>query len=274
MDKKKVGFVFVVLVYRNVEDIVDLLKSIKKQVSDYKAIIVNNFFDDITKRQFEEIADKYHCDFINCENRGYGAGNNAGIRFAVEKYEFDYLIISNPDIVIRAFPEDEIRQYGAGVLGCAIHNLAHKNQNPMLAKNNRLATKLLYKGLKEKSGLWIFGGQAINRIQRDCARYLLSKKKKRDRKIYQVHGSFLIFSSSVIEKIGAPYDEKMFLFGEEGYLAYLLEQKNIPSYYCPEVQVLHKEDGSMKFRNDVDEECRKASIYFFENYYFNRGEKS
>lgn len=271
--KEKIDFVFIVLVYRNVEDIVDLLESIKSHVSNYKTIVVNNYYDDVTKTQFEQIAEKYQCDFINCENRGYGAGNNAGIRLAIKKYDFKYLIISNPDIVIKHFPEEQIKQYPDGVLGCKIYNLAHKNQNPMLAKNSHFATKMLYRGLKKDSKASLFVGKCINRLERDIYRFFLDKRQKDKRKIYQTHGSFLILSNSVIKVIGAPYDEEMFLFGEEGYLAYLLEQKKIPTFYCPEVEVLHKEDGSMKFRNNINEESVKASIYFFEKYYFHLGEK-
>lgn len=274
MEKKNVGFIFVILVYRNVEDILELLESIKAQVLDSKVIIVNNYYDETTQKQFEKIAAEHQCDFINCENRGYGAGNNAGIRFALEKYEFEYLIISNPDIVIKNFPVEEIRQYPEGVYGCEIDNLAHKNQNPMLAKNCRFASKMLYKGIKEKLSFCLLAGKAINKLQRDWSRFLLNRKKKENRKVYQIHGSFLIFSGSVIQEIEAPYDEEMFLFAEEGYLAYLLNKKGISSYYCPEIKVLHKEDGSMKFRNDIDEECVKSNLYFFEKYYFNNEEKN
>lgn len=270
MDKKRVRFLFVVVVYRNVEDIVELLCSIKKQVSDYRVIIVNNYYDEVTKQQFEAIAGQHDCDILNCENRGYGAGNNAGIRWATEHYTFDSLIVSNPDIVIKNFPEETISAFQDGVIGGTIYNLQHRNQNPMLVRNNRFATWMLYIGQKKDLAFPLFVGKAIHKIER-CAVNLFFKKVQK-KKVYQIHGSFLLFTKSAIDQIGAPYDENMFLFGEEGYLAYLLEQKGVATYYCPEIEVLHKEDGSMKFRNDVNEECVKASLYFFEKYYFNIGE--
>lgn len=272
MNKQKVDFIFVVVVYRNVEDIIDLLESIKKQDISFKTILVNNFYDDSTKDRFEKIALEYACDFINCENRGYGAGNNTGIKWALEKYEFSHLVVSNPDIVIKKFPIDEIRQYGKGVLGPNIYNLSNRIQNPMIVKDISFATRMLYKGLKKDNNLALFVGKCINRVMRDLGKGYLMHCKKGRRRVYQVHGSFLIFTKDVLDRIGAPYDENMFLFGEEGYLAYLLKKEAIPSYYCPEVEVLHKEDGSMKFRNDIGEECKKASIYFFEKYYFSREE--
>lgn len=273
MNKKNVKNIFVVLVYRNTQDVVELLDSIKTQVRDYKVIMVNNFYDDLTKTQFEDIATQYNCDFINCENRGYGAGNNTGIRFAQENYEFDYLFISNPDIVIKNFSQEILDCYSDGVIGTAIYNLQHVNQNPMLARNNKFATKMLYIGQKKNATTPLIVGKAIHKIERSCYKFITKNSMPKKRKVYQIHGSFLIFTRSAIDLIGAPYDEEMFLFGEEGYLAYLLNKQGIGTYYCPEIEVLHKEDGSMKFRNDINEQCVKASIYFFEKYYFNiRGE--
>lgn len=266
MESRK--YIFVVVTYRNTEDIIELLESISKSVSDYKTIIVNNFFDEDSKKRFEEIALQYDCDFINCENRGYGAGNNEGIRLALQKYRFEYLIVSNPDIVIQKFPEDILARYTEGVIGCEIYNLNHKKQNPMLVSDNRLAVKMLYEGLRDRNSKKMFLGKAINKAVRVVGSCLLRIKSWKHRKVYQIHGSFLIFTYDALEKIGAPYDEEMFLFAEEGYLAYLLKQNHIASYYCPEIEVLHKEDGSMKFRNDINEEARKASIYFFKKYYF------
>lgn len=272
MDKKSVKNVFVVLVYRNTEDIIALLKSMQSNVSDYQVIIVNNFYDEETKLQFETIAENYKCDIIHCENRGYGAGNNEGIRFAMKHYEFECLIISNPDIVIKKFPQEILQKYNDGVIGGMIYNLSGTKQNPMLSKNSFFVNSMIYKGLKHDSKIDMFLGKAVNKIGRIWAQSGANVRKKERRKVYQIHGSFLILARSVIEKIGAPYDEAMFLFGEEGYLAYLLDKEKIPTYYCPEIEVLHKEDGSMKFRNDINEECKKASIYFFEKYYFHTEE--
>lgn len=266
----KYKYVVVILVYRNTEDVRELLQCMRKKLKDYKAIIVNNYFDDETKVIFEKIAEEYQCDFVNRENTGYGAGNNAGIGEALEKYAFDYLIISNPDIVIREFPEKALDAYPDGVYGPDIRNLQARKQNPMLYKNNRYAIKLLYQGLKNGNSLKLFSAKAIHKMQRILGEQRLMKSKPDNRIVYQIHGSFLIFSESVIRKIGKPYDENMFLFGEEGYLAYLLSEKKIKTFYCPEIQVLHKEDGSMKFRTDIDEKCLESSLYFFEKYYFRK----
>lgn len=273
MSKMKVDYMFIVLVYRNTDDVVDLLKSISELVKGtYIVIIVNNYYDRDTAQQFEKIAKQYRCEFINCENRGYGAGNNAGIRLALERYEFDFLIISNPDIVLKQFPEKRIQSYKDGIIGGAIYNLRHKNQNPMIVRDRRFVTRMTYLGLKKNAFLPLFISKAINKAERIVFDKYTRCSKRKSEKVYQIHGSFLIFTKAVIEKIGEPYDENMFLFGEEGLLAYKLREKNIPTYYCPMIEVLHKEDGSMKFRNDINEECVKACLYFYEKYYFRMGD--
>ena len=70
MEREKVEFIFVVVVYRNVDDLVGLLDSIKRNVSVYKTIIVNNYYDDLTKKEIQRISEDYDSEFINCENRG------------------------------------------------------------------------------------------------------------------------------------------------------------------------------------------------------------
>lgn len=269
---KKVENVFVVVVYRNTVDIIDFLKSVSNLMDDYKVIIINNYYDDESKKQFQEIAFKNNCDFINCENKGYGAGNNTGILFAINNYDFDFLTISNPDIVLESFPTNIFSTMADGVIGGDIRNLSGKKQNPMVAVNSTWGTRMLYEGLKYNSSFKLIIGKGINKITRDFCLLHHQAWALPYQKVYQIHGCFLTLSRKVIDQIGAPYDEKMFLFGEEGYLAFLLNKRKIPTYYCPAIKALHKEDGSMKFRNNISEECIKASIYFFEKYYFRTGD--
>ena len=75
-------YVFIVLTYRNVEDVRGFLKSLENCTESYKTIIVNSFFDEKCKNEIEKVALQYECDFVNVPNKGYGAGNNFGIELA------------------------------------------------------------------------------------------------------------------------------------------------------------------------------------------------
>ena len=80
------------------------------------------------------------------KNKGYSFGNNKGITFANEKYEYEYIIISNPDIIVKQF-NDNLPD--AEIIAPKVVTMSGKNQNPMAIKENRLAEYLVYQGLKK-----------------------------------------------------------------------------------------------------------------------------
>ena len=85
-------------------------------------------------------------------------------------------------------------------------------------------------------------------------------------KIYCAHGCFVIFSKQAIFDLVPIYDEKMFLFYEEEYLARRAYLKKLPIYYTSDIQIKHKEDGSMKIANiNQRKEAHKSIIYYYEN---------
>ena len=55
--KYPIDIVFVVLVYRNYQDLFHLCKSLKKNVSNpYKVVVVDAFYDENTSRSVKECA--------------------------------------------------------------------------------------------------------------------------------------------------------------------------------------------------------------------------
>ena len=73
----KYRVVFVVLVYRNTQDLRDFFKY--NDTKDSHTIVVNSYYDEQTENEFKKIASKAEADFISVPNKGYGAGNNAGM---------------------------------------------------------------------------------------------------------------------------------------------------------------------------------------------------
>lgn len=264
----KYKYVFVVLTYRNTQDIIDLLESVKLRVEDYKVIVVNSFYDDETAKSIEETAAKYDAVFINIENKGYSYGNNRGIEYALNNYEFEWLIVANPDTVIKKFDFSSMTFEAPVVIAPEIRNLKGHRQNPMKKSVSRLGTKLQYKGFKKNNKFLIYGGILVAKIKNA---FTVCKKAGFNRKLKQIdtaHGSFVIFSRSVFDILGLPYDENIFLFGEEGVLAVRTKKAGIKTYYSEDISVLHKEDGSMKFRGDISKHLAKANLYVYENYFF------
>lgn len=264
MEKRKVDIVIIVLVYRNYEDLCDLINSVKEKIhQSYRIVVVNAFYDEATETQTKKVAQNYDCDFINIDNKGYSFGNNTGITYAVEHYEFNYIIVSNPDIVISKFP-DNINNLCGGIIAPKIIAASGKNQNPMIVKENLVAEKLVYNGFKRHNKFLILCGIGINKVKRE---FFLARKKGMV-PIFAAHGSFVIISQSAINVLGErPYDENMFLFAEESVLAVKAKNAGIDTVYCPDIYVNHKEDGSMRLGGfSINEELAKANIYYYETY--------
>lgn len=268
MDQKvgKYQYIVVALTYRNSNDLKDFLPSVYKHFDNVKVIIVNSYYDEKTKSDIEAIANEYACDFLSVPNKGYSYGNNRGIEYALQNYCFEYLIISNPDIIVKKVtalphPGDVPALYGSVIV-----NARGKRQNPLQAKKNSFSSLLIYKGFKNKCQAFLMMGIVINRLTREL--YLLFKKFHMvGDLVYALHGSFVVFSYAALKKLGLPYDENLFLFAEECVLADKAIAAGINSYLTDAIEVYHKEDGSMNFESDqVYNNLRNANIYYYENY--------
>ncbi|MDY2627201.1 MAG: hypothetical protein SOW08_02615 [Lachnospiraceae bacterium] len=267
MEKEIFDYVFVVLVYRNYQDLDELIVSISKTIVNYRILVVNSYYDEDSEKKVRFVADKYHCDFINVENRGYSYGNNHGIKYAADHYRFRYLVVSNPDIIIGKFPQN-CRELKGDIIAPEIIAASGKHQNPMHIRENRVSEWLIYKGFKKQNNLLILAGIGMNKILREI--FLRIRKPTEDSKIkiFAAHGSFVIFSSRAIRKLGtAPYDENIFLFAEESVLGIKAKREGLITTYMPCIRVNHKEDGSMKLGGiSVNKELARANIYYYETY--------
>lgn len=262
MSKKRYSDIFVVLTYRNTEDILDFLKSAKEQVKDYRVIIVNSFYDEESDRKFAEIAAVHDCDFLSVENKGYGCGNNRGIEYALEHYEFDRIVISNPDIVIENYKPESDNFPTDGLVGGKIINLHGKRQNPLRVGGSKLTTNAAYYYYCKNNAFLFLLGVAMSKISRLAVVFF---HKKKPAKVYAVHGSFLVIPQAVLKQVGTIFDENIFMFGEELDLAERLKKAGIPTYYVPRIKVLHKEDGSVKLSDFNLKEKMKVSCEYVYN---------
>lgn len=266
-EKVKYKYIFVILVYRNMQDLRECIESIANRVDNYRVIVVNAFYDLASENNAKKIAQEYDCDFLNVENRGYSFGNNTGIEYAYDKYDFEYVVVSNPDITIEKF-EDKVLSNKRGIVAPKIVAADGRKQNPMSLIENKMSEKLVYKGLKQNRKFYFMLGVLLNKISQTMGVLLMKCRGKKEQKIYVAHGSFVMLSKETVMTLGPRlYDENMFLFGEEGVLAQMAKKAGIETYYVTDILVHHKEDGSMKFGDfSLNEELKRANIYYYEHY--------
>ena len=265
---EQIKYIFVILVYRNTVDLVECLDSICAKVSSYKTVVVNAYYDKSSQKEIERISSQYKCDFINIENKGYSYGNNIGIEFAIKNYSFEYVIVSNPDILIERFDDSLLTsEFKYDIIAPKITTVTGKAQNPAAVRRLPLSEYLVYKGYKTNSKLLLLCGLTISKLYRE---FILNVKKighKRVYAIYCAHGSFLMLSKKLVETLKPVYDNNMFLFGEEGVLAFKAKRANLKTCYMDYISIRHKEDGSMKMSEiSMDGEMKKSNIYYYEKY--------
>jgi len=267
--KEKTKYVFVILVYKNTSDLLECIESIEDKVRSYKIIVVNAYYNDTTKSDVERIAYSHNCDFINIENRGYSYGNNRGIEIANNKYEYQYVIVSNPDIIINRFEDSYLTdRFEYDIIAPKITAASGKRQNPMAIIKPIISERLEYWGFKKNIKILIFVGILIAHISRFSLIILKTLLRSNIYRIYCAHGCFVIISKRAVRSLAPIYDENMFLFAEEGVLAKKADVKGIKTCYYDFISVKHKEDGSMSLSDlSINNELRKANIYYFEHYF-------
>lgn len=251
------NFVFVVLVYRNTQDLKDFFSSLS--IPNSKVVVVNSFYNDETKSEFEQIAIDNGADFLNVENKGYGYGNNRGCEFALQHYQFKYLIISNADIEIQKLSIDQLSENH--ITAPEIITLKNKKQNPYLPFLSKCYEKTKYFLIKRRSRLTIFCW-IFSRLIREI--YLLFHKRGY---VFAAHGAFFILPYNILKTLYPLYNEKMFLFVEEEHVAMLAREKGIKIYYDSSIVIKHKEDGSVSFLNNINEIQLQSFTEFYNTWF-------
>lgn len=258
--KVKYRYVFVVLVYKNIEVLRDFFKSLK--VKNRHVIVVNSYYDDASLKECKEVAELNNADFIPIENKGFGYGNNVGAKYAIEHYEYEYLILSNSDIHVLDFKfMDDLKDF-SGVLAPKIQRLTGKMQNPNIPWRIDWLFWLLKKAYDNDSRFLLIFPHILTRLSREFFKIYRSIVRRDFYKIYSCHGSFIIFTKEAVEKLYPFFNDKMFLYNEELYLAENCRMKGVPVYYCPKIDVLHLEGASSGHQSGFERNKESFTILY------------
>lgn len=239
--------IFVVLVYKNTDVLQGFFESLKGTLNDYKVILVNSYYDDASEISCREYAAKYNCDYLAIPNKGYSAGNNVGIQFALDHYNFDFIIISNSDIIIKKLDNLDKFVGKECIIGPETIMLTGKRQNPAQGHNKFLNVLYLMfsrKGYRYNSKILITCCHACSRMSKWLTYAYAFLFKKKTVRVFSVHGSFIIMTTPVVLKLNPVFCDEMFLYNEELYLGLRAKQYNIPLYYTKENVVNHLEGAS------------------------------
>ena len=255
----------IILNYNSARDCKRCVEDLFRQKNvDLEIIIVDNCSKKDDLFEVKNFCNENLLTFIPAlENRGYNAGNNIGLRYAVSR-GYKYALIANPDM---QFPEaDYIAKLVAkinedpeiAICGSNIVGLDRMPQSPCIPDSRSWV------------GAWkwmlfpFFKKMKIQEYIDNCWESHYCKK---------ISGCCLLVRLSFISSVGY-FDENVFLYCEEAILSKQVEQWNKKMYFLHSSTAIHahikseKGNTHARFRNWL-----KSRLYFEKTYNY-RGKTS
>lgn len=250
----------VILNYNDSENTKLLVQDIKNyKVLDYIVIVDNKSTDDSLEKLKVLESDKVKLVEAS-QNNGYAAGNNVGVKYAIEKLKVDNLIISNPDIIVR---EKDIKTLIEDLEDTNISVIAPIIKEPTnISRGWKLPTF---------ASELISNIPFIRRFEFSLLSYPAAKYQSNLTNVDVVKGCFFIIKKEALETIGL-FDEHTFLYYEEIIMAKKLKENGYNTYVDNRVTVIHALDQciSKNVRRIDKFKILKDSQYYYEKYVVKR----
>lgn len=247
----------VILNYNSLDDTLKCLDYLEKQQGvDLKVCIVDNASSDGKQDELKKLENKEKIFVkLNSENKGFSAGNNIGLKKAVEE-KCEYALIINPDVEIRN--DKYVKELAAvmdedktiAVAGTDIVKADGRHQNPL--REPYLIEELFW-----------MGAFAKNKYSKKVP-YV--KKHDKNGCCKRLAGCCFMIDIKFVKDIGF-LDEGTFLYSEESILAAQVKEKGLIEYYCADLLAYHMHKGrANESKEDLMKYSVKSRLYFIENY--------
>ena len=252
----------VILNYNDADTVLGLVEEIRGYQTLDQIIIVDNASTDDSWAKLEPLqSEKIHVILAD-KNGGYGAGNNLGVRYAVEQNGADHVVIANPDV-----------KFSEACIQTLSRTLKRHDELAVAAALMEDATFGDTKNGWKIHGFWgeLF---AMGPICRRVLKIALSYPETyfEDKKavyVDAVHGSMLMVDGQKFLKAGG-YDEGIFLYQEETVLARRLKKLGYRSVLVLTQKYRHEHSVSISksFKGQIErQKLRNASVlYDLKNY--------
>lgn len=232
----------IIVNYNDVEDTIRFVNEITNYNVINRIVVVDNMsttigaFENLKKLESEKVkvlqADK---------NGGYDYGNNFGIKYLQsQNEEYDYIIISNPDIEVeeKAIKHClEILEENSKIAICA-PRMFNKEGKPI----RRSSWKIRTFGLDVVHATRLLEA-LFYKVLRN-GEYSEEEYKKEVLKVEAIAGAFFIIRYDVLKDIGL-LDDNVFLFYEEDILAQKVKEKGLEIVSLNSEKFIHYESQTI-----------------------------
>ena len=250
-------FSYIILHYKNINETIECLTSLYELSQDSHFIVVDN---NTLSSNDEKLIKRFTNDIIKLDkNYGFVKANNKGINYAKKKYNSDFYVIINNDVIIKQkdFENNIIndyKKYKFDMLGPKIDSPTKESVNPFPAIKTK--DELINEINKCKKLIKIYNNSFLTILLKTYIKiksiFVKHKKLKNgDKLLFKVplHGCGIIFSKEYIDKYKDAFYNETFLFHEEEFLFNRTIKDNLISIYDPDIEIYHKEGTSLKREN-------------------------
>ncbi len=239
-----------------------------KRISGYGIwegiVVVDNRSSDDSFEKLKEAWQGRERVFLirTAENKGYGAGNNAGIWYACDVLGCTHVVIANPDThfteqCVTIMAKAAAAREEIGVVAATMVDSSNGSQasgwrllsfTEELLNTGPVCRRLFRKRLNGPAGY----GQGKKAVYVDA-----------------VHGSMLMVDGKKMKECGG-YDERVFLYGEENILAQRMKALGYRTVQLKNVTYRHENSASIsKTYSDIArrQKLRHESAMFYYKHY-------
>lgn len=252
----------VILNYNDAENTIAQIERICGYSCFDSIVVVDNCSTDDSRKRLEAYENQRLVVIETDRNRGYGAGNNAGLYYAYEVLQATHAVIANPDTEFdEACIRELARLFGSheelGVAAAVMKD----GQNGSQASGWPLLS--WFKDLLNT-------GPVCRRLFRKALVYPESHfEGKRAAYVDVVHGSMLMVDLEKMMSVGG-YDERVFLYGEENMLAWKMRDMGWKTVQLLTQSYFHQNSGTIsKTYQSVSRRQRlrhESAVFYYENY--------
>lgn len=257
---KPISTSLIVLNYNDADTTIKFIDNIQKIDEIDNIIIVDNNSTDNSYELLKQINFPTVHLIKSSANKGYAAGNNAGIKYAIENLETDILIISNPDV-----------NFSSDLIVKAKEILLSKNDVGAVT-GKMICTSQIKNPVAWKLPDWteclIESSFILKKFLKNKLFYNNTYLSNSVCQVDVVPGSLFLIKSNVMNNVDF-FDENTFLYYEENILAYKLKKNGFKNYV---INIPYIHDHSVSIDKNIKSVktklklCQKSRNYYCKKY--------
>lgn len=248
--------------YNDSESTIKFVDSVKNFSCIRYIVVVDNKSTDASLEYLKKIESPKVVIIENSSNGGYGAGNNLGIKYLIEKFSSSLVLLANPDVLVEEETLNALERFLKDNAKYAVVAPLMKNPSGKVQYNSafRLPSKIQY----------VLAFEMLYSKLFKPFHYAQTKPFVNVSNVDSVSGSLFLMNANIMLQKGM-FDEKIFLYCEELVLGLKMRNAGYKIALLNNVSYIHNHSVSIKktYKSIIarNELLMKSRLYVLKEYY-------